>query len=310
MILNTGQRTDIPAYYSDWFYNRIKEGYVLVRNPFYPTQVTKYLINPEVVDIICFCSKNPEPMLERFHELDAFKKIFHITITPYGREIEPNVPEYPKVLETFKRVSEFCGKNAMALRYDPIFISEKYTVDFHKEAFSKMVTTLSGYTDEVIVSFIDMYEKTIKNFPEAMTVPMDIQWELIEYFVNEAKKVGMRVKTCLENPEFERAGAVVTGCMAKEDVERVLQEEIVLRGNKYNVREGCNCLLGGDIGAYNSCGHGCKYCYANYDTEVVKANMKLHDKNSPMLIGNLTPQDIVHESLQQKFATGQRFFSL
>lgn len=92
MILNTGSRTDIPACYSDWFYNRIKEGYVLTRNPYYPTQVTKYILRPEVVDMIVFCTKNPFPMLERLSLLSAFDMFWFVTITPYGQEIEPHVP--------------------------------------------------------------------------------------------------------------------------------------------------------------------------------------------------------------------------
>ena len=111
MIINTGCRTDIPAFYSKWFINRIREGYVLVRNPYYPSQITKYLLNPEVVDCIEFCTKNPEPILKYLDELDKFKQDWFVTITPYGKEIEPNVPDKEKVIESFKKLSDHFKRN-------------------------------------------------------------------------------------------------------------------------------------------------------------------------------------------------------
>ena len=102
MILNTGSRTDIPAYYSDWFYHRIKAGYVLTRNPYNPTAVSRYLLHPDVVDAIVFCSKNPAPMLDRLSMLNAFEMFWFVTITPYGKDIEPFVPPKEEVLETFQ----------------------------------------------------------------------------------------------------------------------------------------------------------------------------------------------------------------
>jgi len=113
MILNTGCRTDIPAYYSEWFYNRIKEGYVLTRNPYYPNQVMKYRLDPEVVDCLCFCTKNPEHMLSRMKEIKQFKQLWHVTITPYGKEIEPYVPDKEMVMEAFKKLAGMAGVNAV-----------------------------------------------------------------------------------------------------------------------------------------------------------------------------------------------------
>lgn len=72
MILQTGFRTDIPGFYSTWFANRLRAGFVLVRNPYDPQSVTRYAINPDVVDLIGFCTKNPAPMLPRMELLRPY----------------------------------------------------------------------------------------------------------------------------------------------------------------------------------------------------------------------------------------------
>ncbi|MCH5147714.1 MAG: DUF1848 domain-containing protein, partial [Clostridiales bacterium] len=159
MILQTGMRTDIPAFYARWFLNRIKEGYVLVRNPYNPSAVTKYRIDPTVVDLIAFCTKNPAPMLEHMDVLKPYGQYWFVTITPYGKEIEPNVPDKAKVIEDFKTLSKAVGVNSVGWRYDPIFITEKYSLDFHLQTFEKMAKELSGYTHTCVISFIDIYKK-------------------------------------------------------------------------------------------------------------------------------------------------------
>lgn len=159
MILNTGCRTDIPAYYSEWFYNRIEAGFVLVRNPYHPELVTKYRLNSEVVDILCFCSKNPKPMLPGLSKIAAYRQFWFVTITPYGKEIEPNVPESAQVIETVRQLSGIVGQKAVAWRYDPIFLSEKYTAEYHVEQFEKMAAALQGKIAFCVISFIDLYEK-------------------------------------------------------------------------------------------------------------------------------------------------------
>ena len=175
MILNTGSRTDIPAYYSDWFYERVRAGEVLVRNPYYPTQITRYRLDPAVVDALVFCTKNPLPMLKRLPLLDAFTMFWFVTITPYGREIEPHVPDKNLIAEAFCRLSESVGRERVSFRYDPIFLNETYTVQHHVENFGELAEKLSGYTGQCVVSFIDLYEKTRRNFPDARSVGKEAQ---------------------------------------------------------------------------------------------------------------------------------------
>ena len=137
MILNTGSRTDIPAYYSDWFYERVRAGEVLVRNPYYPTQITRYRLDPAVVDALVFCTKNPLPMLERLSMLDAFTMFWFVTITPYGKEIEPHVPDKKIIMEDFKKLSGLVGIDSVGWIYDPILLDRDHTVEWHISEFEK-----------------------------------------------------------------------------------------------------------------------------------------------------------------------------
>ena len=126
MIIQTGMRTDIPAFYSKWFLNRIKEGYVLVRNPYNERQVTRYCLAPDVVDLIAFCTKNPAPMLPYMNVLKPYGQYWFVTITPYGRDIEPNVPDKEKVMDDLKKLSDIVGVDSMGWRYDPMIQELKH----------------------------------------------------------------------------------------------------------------------------------------------------------------------------------------
>ncbi|MBQ9885964.1 MAG: DUF1848 domain-containing protein [Lachnospiraceae bacterium] len=309
MIINTGMRTDIPAYYSKWFINRIREGFVLVRNPYYPNQVTRYSLTPDVVDVLEFCTKNPEPMLTYMNELKDFRQFWFVTITPYGKDIEPNVPDKEIVMDSFKRLSDIVGRRAVGWRYDPIFITDKYSLDFHKEAFEKMAENLSGYTDQAVISFIDLYSKTKRNFPEAREVALEERAKIGQAFAESGKKHGMTIRTCLEGNDLAGFGIDVSGCMTKEVLERAIGTELVVP-NRKNPREGCSCLLGNDIGMYNTCGHFCRYCYANYDKRTVVENMKKHDPKSPFLIGGAMEGDRITNAKQMSYISGQMVLNL
>ena len=170
MIINTGQRTDIPAFYAEWFANRLKEGFVCVRNPYNPQQVTRYKLDPSVVDVIGFCTKNPAPMFTHMDLLKDFGQYWFVTITSYGRDIEPHVPDKHQLMDDFRKLSEIVGPNAIGWRYDPIFLSSRYTAEYHLRAFEQIAEKLDGYTNTVVISFIDLYPKVRKNFPEAREV--------------------------------------------------------------------------------------------------------------------------------------------
>lgn len=292
MILNTGNRTDIPAFFSDWFYNRIKAGFVQVRNPYVPHQIIEYKLDPDVVDVICFCTKNPAPMFKRLHELAPYRQYWMMTITPYGKEIEPHIYNKRGIMKSFRYLSNQLGTKCVDWRYDPIFLNQKYTVEFHIRAFEQMARYLCGYTHRVIISFVDLYQKTSRNFPDVKEVEQETQLYLAEKFVEIGKKYDMHVVSCLEGAFLASAGVDISGCMTQSVLEYALDVHFALP-NHGAARKGCACLLNNDIGAYNTCGHGCKYCYANDNMDLVYQNQKRHDPHSPLLVGHAHTNDTI-----------------
>ncbi|SFH57241.1 protein of unknown function [Pseudobutyrivibrio sp. OR37] len=306
MIINTGQRTDIPAFFPEWLANRLKEGYVCVRNPYNPSSVNKYILNPQVVDAIGFCTKNPAPFFPYLDLVKDYGQYWYVTITPYGKDIEPGVPDKNEVMESFKFLSNTVGVHRIGWRYDPIFVNDKYTVDFHIEAFTKMAENLKGYTNHVVISFIDIYEKVKRNFPEARPVSASDKVRLGQEFVKIAAANNMVVKPCAEGDFLEKYGADCSGCMTVAMYEKALDAHLkVPKSNVKPARADCACYLGADIGAYDTCRHFCRYCYANSDLELVRLNEKRHDVNSPFLIGGFREGDEIHETVQKSWIDGQ-----
>lgn len=309
MIIQTGMRTDIPAFYSEWLVNRIKEGYVLVRNPYNPSQVTRYSLLPDVVDLIAFCTKNPEPMLSHMDVLKPYGQYWFVTITPYGKDIEPNVPDRDKVMDSFKRLSNMVGIDSIGWRYDPIFIDDRHSVEWHITEFEKMAKTLSGYTGSCVISFIDIYKKVMRNFPNVRTVSKSDRLAVGKEFIRIAGRYGMTVRPCAEGNDLEPFGADCAGCMTVDTFETALHSHLDVPKRKMNQRNGaCACLLGSDIGAYDTCGHLCKYCYANSNAALAKENLRKHDPSSPFLLGNRMAGDVIHEARQESWIDGQMSF--
>lgn len=304
MILQTGMRTDIPAFYSQWFINRIKAGYVLVRNPYNPSSVTRCEINPDVVDLIAFCTKNPAPMLKYMDVLKPYGQYWFVTITPYGKEIEPNVPDKRQVLEDFKTLSKFVGVDSIGWRYDPIFINDKYSIDFHIETFEQMARELSGYTKTCIISFIDLYKKVIKNFPQACMVEKEKRLKIGKAFAEIGRQYDIIIKACAEGDELAPYGVDCSGCLTQEVYETVLHTKLDMPKIK-GQRNECACFFGNDIGAYDTCRHFCKYCYANTDYRAVLSNSKLHNPDSPFLIGTHQAGDIMNYAVQESWVDNQ-----
>lgn len=305
MIIQTGMRTDIPAFYSKWFLNRLREGYVLVRNPYQPASVTRYSLSPEVVDLIAFCTKNPAPMLPHMDALKPYGQYWFVTITPYGREIEPNVPDKEEVMKSFRKLSDIVGVNSVGWRYDPVFLSGDYPLSRHLADFEHMASFLSGYTKTCVISFIDLYKKVERNFPEVREVSPRDRISLGKEFARIGKKYGMTVKSCAEGNDLAPYGVDCGGCMTVSTFELALGGHLDVPKKK-NQRGGqCACLLGSDIGAYDTCGHLCRYCYANANADAVRRNLKLHDPDSPLLLGSLHPEDTIHQARQTSWLDGQ-----
>lgn len=290
MILFASGRTDIPAFYSNWFINRVKVGFVDVRNPFNQKLVSRIYFSD--VDLIMFCSKNPLPMINK---LDILKVpvLFHVTITPYGKDVEPNIPDKRLIIDGVKKLSLVLSIDNVVVRYDPIFLSDKYNVDYHIKAFDKLCKNLNGYVNKIIVSFMDEYKnvRSNKNILKYRAFTREDYKKIGEAFSKSAMDNGMSVQTCFEDEDLTQYGFVKGECLSHELA-------YILTGKKFkssNVRKEkkCECVQMVDIGDYNSCMHMCKYCYANYDEKAVSSNFERHDDNSSLLIGSIQRDDVI-----------------
>ncbi|MBQ9181199.1 MAG: DUF1848 domain-containing protein [Bacilli bacterium] len=289
MILNVSGRTDIVAFYTKWFINRLNSGYFDVRNPIYPKNVSRIYVSD--IDLILFCTKNPIPILPYLDKIDK-PIVFHITLTPYKKDIEPNVLPKGKIIEAIKQLSKIIGKENVYVRYDPIFLSDKYNINYHIKAFDNMCSLLNGYVNHIIVSFIDDYKnvrknKKIFNFKEFN----ENDYELIgKKFSESARKNKMYVQTCCEENNLIKYGFIKRDCIGIDLAFKKTGKYF----KKWNARgKECKCVEMVDIGVYNSCSHFCKYCYANFDEEKVFENKFNHDPNSSLLIGKINDDDII-----------------
>ena len=297
MILSVSRRTDVPNYYADWFYNRISEGFVCVRNPMNPHQVSRINLSPDVVDCIVFWTKNPVPMLARLEEISAYSYYFQYTLTGYGRDVEKNLPGKKEVLiPAFQHLSERIGNNRVVWRYDPILFNEVYTPEYHRKAFRQIAEALNGYTDQCVISFVDTYAKNKVSMKALGTYELP-QTELLEFtreLCETAKANGIRVVSCAEQLDLSQCGVEHGSCIDKERIEAILGCSIEASRDK-NQRPECGCVESVDIGTYNTCKSGCKYCYANHSAESVARDAEKYDMHSPLLCGEITDADRITE---------------
>lgn len=283
-------RTDIVAFYTPWLINRYQEGYVDVRNPFNKKMISR--INFNDVEAIMFCTKNPKPILPYLKDIKK-PKLFHITLTPYLKDIEPNLPAKKEIINSIREVSNIVGKEFTYVRYDPIFINDKYIIDYHIKMFDRMCKELHGYIKHVIISFLDDYKNVRKNIkvinPKSLT--KEDYKKIGESFSNIATKYNMTVQTCYEEENLLEYGFIKGECLSRE-----LAWKLTGKTNfkKWKARH-CDCVEMVDIGAYNTCSHFCKYCYANYDEKEVEKNKKMHNPSSSLLIGNIEKDDIIKQ---------------
>lgn len=288
MILNVSGRCDIVAFYTKWFMNRYKEGFVDVRNPFYPKMVSRIYFDD--VNAIVFCTKNPIPIVNELSKIDK-PIIFQVTITPYRNDIEPNVPDKKEIIDVLKQISKIVGNDYLYVRYDPIFINSKYSINYHIKAFDKLCSELDGYVKHIIISFMDDYKNVRKNSdvikPQKLT---DNDYKEIGInFSISAKKHNITVQACCEEKNLVEYGFLKRDCI---DFNLAFHLTGKTKFSKWKERK-CNCVELVDIGCYNSCLHFCKYCYANFDEENVRKNYSMHNPNSSLLVGELASDDII-----------------
>ncbi|MCL2052348.1 MAG: DUF1848 domain-containing protein [Lachnospiraceae bacterium] len=294
MLISASRRTDIPSYYSDWFFRRIKEGFVLVRNPMNFHQLSRVSLSPDKVDGIVFWTKNPSPMLDRLNELRDYMYYFQFTLTPYAADIEPNLPaKNEKILSAFKRLSDTIGSDRVIWRYDPIFINEKYSPAFHTQAFGEIARELKDYAKKVIISFIDKDYRGVKDNIKELAMsdfPPTLQIKLSYQLAEIAKAEGLLIETCAEEMDLKKFGIGQASCIDEKLFEKLLGFPLDINKDK-NQRPQCGCATSIDIGMYNTCLTGCRYCYANYSPGAVKANSANHNPLSPLLCGEINEAD-------------------
>ena len=291
MIINVGGRTDIVNYYTPWLLNRLEEGYAYSRNPFARENVYKLSLKPEDVDCLLFCSKNYQPILKHIGGIDEkYNILCNYTITAYDKDIEPKVPSINQSIKTLKRLSDIVSVNKILWRYDPILLSEKYTVEKHLETFEYMAEKISPFVYRCIFSFVDMYKKVEENMPEIIPFTDEDKVKLLKGIGEISKKYNLYTQTCATNESYERYGIHAAGCTTREILEQA--HNVVYKNVKgTGIRENCHCIPSRDIGAYNSCLSECKYCYANRKPDIPKKVIKMHNEKSPLLLGQLKEND-------------------
>lgn len=295
MIISASRRTDIPAYYSEWLFNRLSEGYALVRNPVSTHRISRVSLLPSDVDGIVFWTKNPLPMIRRLSELEQYSYYFQFTLNPYGKDVEPSVPSKNEVIiPTFRQLSNMIGKDRIIWRYDPILFNNTYTPEYHIKYFRELASRLCGYTEKCIVSFIDFYKKTERSMNAfGINEPQPyLMEELMQHFSKITSEYGISMNTCAEKSDFSKYGIGHAQCVDAELIERISGRTLSKKKDP-NQRPECGCIQSADIGAYNTCGHGCIYCYANHSRTSVLKNIAAHDPKSPLLFGNIAPNDII-----------------
>ena len=310
MIISASRRTDIPAFYSEWLLNRVREGFLYVRNPQYVTQVSRISLDRQVVDCFVFWTKNPIPMLKRLDGFDAYPYYFQYTLTGYGRDVEGNLPDKKeRLIPAFLELSDRIGRERVIWRYDPILFNERYTEDYHLRAFRQIAEALEGRTEKCVISFVDVYAKNKKRL-ESLQTQSRTDEQLMDFagrLKDIAEAHGMTIGTCAEAIDLSGVGIGHNACIDKSLIERITGCRIKVRKDPTQ-RSECMCAQSIDIGSNNTCGNNCIYCYANYSPEVVRRTMARYDLNSPILCDQLKPGDRITEREMKSLLDGQMSF--
>ena len=302
MIISASRRTDIPAFYPEWFINRIKAGYVLVKNPMNERQVSKISLSPDVVDCIVFWTKNPDRIMKYLPFLEAYNYYFQITITSYDKSIEPDVLLKKDILETVKKLSDQIGPEKVIWRYDPIFYTEKFDYDWHLKYFEKIAAALKGRIEKCIISFLDLYKKCEKNMRgiNYRLLNNDDIFRLAPELAAIAQGYAIKLESCAEELDLEAFGIKHAKCIDDDLIARIAGKAIKVSKDK-NQRGACNCVQSIDIGAYNTCPHNCLYCYANLNKDLVKGNYSVHNPESEILCGNISANAVIRKREMRSF---------
>jgi DNA repair photolyase len=318
MIISASRRTDIPAFYTDWFMNRVREGFFYRVNPFNSRQVTGFSLKPEHVDAICFWTKNPRPLMPHLEELDrrGLNYFFQFTLNPYDATFEPLVPPLVERLAAFRELAGLIGPERVIWRYDPVILTGVTPIEWHLEHADLIARQLQDATQRLMFSFYDFYgsgegrlDKVLrKNGIELhdITAPghKDALEQIAKGFKDITERYDMGLYSCCEETDLAEFGIPHGACIDSDLLSRLFGIGAVAKDR--NQRAGCNCAESVDMGSYNSCPFRCSYCYANFNERMIEKNRRNHDPNSPALVGRYEGTVDVQTGLKLRRSTSQQ----
>lgn len=290
MIVSASYRTDIPAFYGDWFMRRLTAGYCRVVNP-YGGRPYRVALDRDAVDGFIFWTRNAAPFLDRLNEIGraGFPFIVQMTITGYPRALEASVPDARQATVLLQTIARRFGPRVAVWRYDPVLLTSLTEVDWQIDNFAGLANSLRGFADEVVVSFADFYAKTTAHLREAAR-GQGFAWRdpeieekraLTRRLADVAADNGMTLTLCVE-PDLLGKGVAAARCVDAIRLSDVAGRPLAAR-TKGN-RPGCACAESRDIGAYDSCVQGCVYCYAVRSPAAARRRLKTHDPEGEFLI--------------------------
>ncbi|MNJ35213.1 hypothetical protein D3C77_299430 [compost metagenome] len=313
MIISASRRTDIPAFFGEWFMKRIEEGYFYRINPFNPNQVSGFSLKPEDVDVIVFWTKNPKPFIKHLKALDekGYRYYFQFTLNDYPKALEPYVPSIGQRIDTFQTLSRQIGADKLVWRYDPILISSITPISYHLDKLQHLSSQFKGYTHKLVISFMDFYNKTEKKIERlekehqirVSDITLPEHKEELEKFADAIREIAARnqiqVETCAEALDLDHCGISHGSCIDASLISRLFDLNLNYRKDN-NQREACLCTESVDMGVYNTCKFNCVYCYAVQSESAVNKTLEKHNPDSPSLIHTYAGQFEIRKEISRK----------
>ncbi len=292
LIVSASRATDIPAFYADWFFHRLEKGYIRWRNPFSGQDIYVSFANTR---FIVFWSKNPEPLLPYLSVLKerGIGCYIQYTVNDYEAEgLEPNVPSLVQRIDTFRRLVDTLGSGPVVWRFDPLILTDKINIDTLLEKIAHIADALVGHTEKLVFSFADInsYKKVSRNLRLSGINYREWDEGSMREFASRLSTLNrdnwnFRLATCAERIDLSGYGIEHNRCIDPELISHLAPNDAFLQNFLYSAktdngqRKACGCILSKDIGAYNTCPHGCLYCYANTSTASASTNYKKSTAN-------------------------------
>ncbi|MBU1054341.1 MAG: DUF1848 domain-containing protein [Proteobacteria bacterium] len=291
MIISASRRTDIPAFYSRWFMNRIRAEFCTVANPFNPAQISNISLSPENVDLIVFWTRNPGPIIPYLKELNqrGYRFYFLYTLMNNPKLLDPKSPSVKHSLNIFKKLSDLIGPQKIIWRYDPIVLSNITDINFHKNNYENIAKSLRGYTQRCIISYLDIYRKIKGRLNKLSDNGFifnecdDNIFDLSGFLAQIAAENNMQIQSCALKKDLKKFGIFPGKCIDDDYIKKVFGIDLDLKKDPSQRKE-CGCVSSKDIGMYNSCLYECQYCYATTSFEKAGINYRSHNPCASSLL--------------------------